>query len=289
MTAGNQAAAGWHDDERVRRWIIGARQREGQMAPISAELFAAASLQPGETVLDVGCGTGTTTVQAARAVGTTGRVTGSDISPVMIDTARESADVARDASEVPGIAWLVADAETYDFGADAFDAVISRFGVMFFPDPVAAFANLARATRPGGRLVAAVWQTRDKVPLFDLPYATAAAVLDRLGLAYEPVAIDDSQCSLGSHDRVVAVLEPAGWRDIETRPTEQTIRVGGSLSPAEAAAGALDLGPIRGLVEGRPDDVRDQVRIALAEAFQPFFDGTGVTVPGGFMIVTARR
>lgn len=252
------------------------------MAPISAELFAAASLQPGETVLDVGCGTGTTTVQAARAVGTTGRVTGSDISPVMIDTARESADVE-------GITWLVADAETYEFGADAFDAVISRFGVMFFPDPVAAFANLARATRPGGRLVAAVWQTRDKVPLFDLPYATAAAVLDRLGLAYEPVAIDDSQCSLGSHDRVVAVLEPGGWRNIETRPTEQMIHVGGSLSPAEAAAIALDLGPIRGLVEGRPDDVRDQVRTALAEAFQPFFDGTGVAVPGGFMIVTARR
>jgi ubiquinone/menaquinone biosynthesis C-methylase UbiE len=282
MTADNQAAAGWHDDERVRRWIIGARQREGQMVPISAELFAAANLQPGETVLDVGCGTGTTTVQAARAVGTTGRVTGSDISPVMIDTARESADVE-------GITWLVADAETYDFGADDVDVVISRFGVMFFPDPVAAFANLARATRPGGRLVAAVWQTRDKVPLFDLPYATAAAVLDRLGLAYEPVAIDDSQCSLGSHDRVVAVLEPAGWRDIETRPTEQTIRVGGSLSPAEAAAGALDLGPIRGLLEGRPDDVRDQVRIALGEAFQPSFDGTGVAVPGGFMIITARR
>ncbi len=160
---------------------------------------------------------------------------------------------------------------------------------MFFPDPVAAFANLARATRPGGRLVAAVWQTRDKVPLFDLPYATAAAVLDRLGLAYEPVAIDDNQCSLGSHDRVVAVLEPAGWRDIETRPTEQTIHVGGSLSPAEAAAGALDLGPIRGLLEGRPDDVRDQVRIALAAAFEPYFDGTGVAVPGGFMIITARR
>ena len=289
MAAGTQASAGWHDDERVRRWIIGARQREGQMVPISAELFAAANLQPGEAVLDVGCGTGSTTVQAARAVGATGRVTGSDISPVMIDTARESADGARQAPEVRGIDWLVADAETYDFGVDTFDAVISRFGVMFFPDPVAAFANLARATRPGGRLVAAVWQTRDKVPLFDLPYATAAGVLDRLGLAYEPVAVDDSQCSLGSHDRVVAVLEPAGWREIETRPTEQTIHVGGSLSPAEAAASALDLGPIRGLVEGRPDDVRDQVRIALAAAFQAYFDGTGVAVPGGFMVVTGRR
>jgi len=298
-----QGPAGWNDDERVRRWIIGARQREGQMVPINAELFAAADLQPGEAVLDVGCGTGTTTTQAARVVGPTGRVTGSDISPVMIDAAREASDVAREASDVAreasdvareasdveGITWLVADAETYDFGEAGQDAVISRFGVMFFPDPVAAFANLARATRPGGRLVAAVWQTRDKVPLFEIPYATAAAVLDDLGLEYEPVGIADSQCSLGSHDRVVAVLGPAGWREIETRPTEQVIYVGGSMSPAEAAAGALDLGPIRGLIEGRPDDVRDQVRVALAAAFQPYFDGTGVALPGGFMIIIARR
>ena len=277
-----QQPAGWNDDERVRRWIIGARQREGQMAPVSAELFAVADLQPGEAVLDVGCGTGTTTTQAAHLVGTTGQATGSDLSPVMIDSARESSDVE-------SVTWLTADAQTYDFGEAGQDAIISRFGVMFFPDPVAAFANLARATRPGGRLVAAVWQTRDKVPLFDLPYATAAGVLDRLGLAYEPVGIADSQCSLGSHDRVVAVLEPAGWHDIETRPTEQTVHVGGSLSPAEAAAGALDLGPIRGLTEGRPDDVREQVRIALAAAFEPYFDGTGVALPGGFMIISARR
>ena len=235
---GTQQPAGWNDDERVRRWIVGARQREGQMAPISAELFAAADLQPGEAVLDVGCGTGTTTTQAARVVGATGHVTGSDISPVMIDTARESSDVAREASEVQGITWLVADAETYDFGEASQDAVISRFGVMFFADPVAAFANLARATRPGGRLVAAVWQTRDKVPLVRPPVRDGGRRC-WTGSVWRtsPSGIADSQCSLGSHDRVVAVLEPAGWREIETRPTEQTVHVGGSLSPAEAAAG----------------------------------------------------
>ncbi|HEY5980641.1 MAG TPA: class I SAM-dependent methyltransferase [Microlunatus sp.] len=273
---------GWNDDERVRRWIVGALQREGQMAPVSAELFAAADLQSGEAVLDVGCGTGSTTAAAARAVGATGRVIGSDLSPVMIETARTSATVE-------GITWLVGDAQTYDFGEAGQDAVISRFGVMFFADPVAAFANLARATRPGGRLVAAVWQTRDRVPLFDLPYVAAAGVLDRLGLGYEPVDVADSQCSLGSHDRVVAALAPAGWREIETRPTEKQIYVGGALPPAEAAAGALDLGPIRGLVEGRPEAVRDQVRSALTTAFEAHFDGTGVLLPGGFMIVTARR
>ncbi|GAA3710678.1 class I SAM-dependent methyltransferase [Microlunatus aurantiacus] len=273
---------GWHDAERVERWIAGARQREAQMSPVSAELFATADLQPGEVVLDVGCGTGPTTEQAARAVGPTGQVTGTDIAPAMVAAARAG-------SSVGGPTWLVADAQSHDFGAGRFDVVLSRFGVMFFPDPVAAFANLARATRPGGRLAAAVWQTRDRVPLFDLPYETAATVLDRLGLAYEPVAIDDNQCSLGSHDRVVAVLEPAGWQDIETHPTERSLEVGGAASPADAAAGALDVGPIRGLLDGRPADVRDRVQVALTTVFEEYADGGRVVLPGGYQIVTARR
>lgn len=274
---------GWADADRVARWIAGAALRETQMAPVSAELFEVASLQPGETVLDVGCGTGPTTEQAARAVGATGHVTGTDIAPAMVDAARAG-------STVDDISWLVADAQTHDFGPSRFDVVLSRFGVMFFPDPVAAFTNLAGATRPGGRLVAAVWQTRDRVPLFDLPYETAAGVLDRLGLPYAPVAIDDNQCSLGSDDRLRAVLEPAGWRDLRTRPAERSITVGGASSPAEAAAGALDLGPIRGLLDGRPDEVRDQVREALTVVFARYADDTGaVVLPGGYLIVSARR
>lgn len=251
------------------------------MTPISDELFAAATLQPGETLLDVGVGTGPSTNRAASAVGPSGRVVGTDISPVMIEAARSTA--------VPGVEWLVADAQTYDFGEGTFDAVISRFGVMFFPDPVAAFANLGRATRAGGRLAMAVWQTRDKVPLFDLPYSAAAAVLDELGLPYQPVAADEHQCSLGTPERVASVLVPAGWQDVETRPTSRVIRLNGERTPADAAADSLDIGPIRELMAGRPPEVRDAVRERLATAYEPLFDGTGVAVPGGFMIVTARR
>lgn len=256
------------------------------MVPVTEALFAAAGLQPGQTVLDVGCGTGPTTGRAAGAVRPGGRAVGTDVAAAMIETAR-AASAAHPA--LPQPEWLVADAETHDFGAGTYDAVISRFGVMFFADPEAAFANLWRATAPGGRLVAAVWQTRDRVPLFDLPYRAATRVLDELGLAYEPVAPDDSQCSLGSDERVRAVLAPAGWREITTRPTDRRLHVGGRLTAAEAAQDALDIGPIRGVLEGRPEEIRERVREALTREFERRHDGTGVVVDGGFMIVTARR
>lgn len=276
-----QTPGGWSDQERVRRWVAGARQREAQMAPISDALFAAAALGPGEAVLDVGVGTGPTSTRAAGLVGPGGRVVGADLSPAMIEAASTASG--------PEVEWLVADAQTHDFGEGVFDAVISRFGVMFFPDPTAAFANLHRAARPTGRLVMAVWQTRDQVPLFDLPYRTAAAVLDELGLPYEPAGISDNACSLGTHERIVSVLAPAGWRDIETRPTTQVIHLNGYRTPTEAAADSLDIGPIRTLVEGRPPEVLAIIRERLALAYAPLHDGTGVAMPGGFMIVTARH
>lgn len=271
MGSEQQAPTGWSDQERVRRWIEGARRRESQMTPISDALFAAAALRPGESVLDVGVGTGPTSSRAAELVGPTGRVVGIDISPVMIDAAR--------ATSGPEVEWLIADAQTHDFGEGAFDAVISRFGVMFFPDPTAAFANLHRATRAGGRLVLAVWQTRDKVPLFDLPYGTAAAVLDELGLAYQPVAADENQCSLGTHERVVSVLEPAGWRDIETQPTSQIIHLNGERTAAEAAADSLDIGPIRELVAGRPPEVLAAIRERLTAPTSPSTTAPGSPFP----------
>lgn len=281
-----QQPTGWRDDERVRRWIDGAAQRELQMEPVSDELFAAADLRAGERVLDVGCGTGPTTIRAAAMVGPSGRVLGADIAPAMIEAARSAHATSPEARQLD---WLVGDVQSYAFREGVFDTVISRFGVMFFPDPLAAFTNLARATKARGRLTMAVWQTRDHVPLFDIPYEVAAAVLDQRGIAYEPVPIDDSQCSLGSHERVAALLEPAGWRDVTTHPTSSYLHVGGLLDPAEASRQALDIGPIRGLLDGQPDEIRDEVRGALAERYAPLYDGLGVAVPAGFMIVTARR
>lgn len=273
--AGQKALWGGQNGE---AWVAAQDLLDDLFRPIEALL--ADAVQPGAHVLDIGCGTGGTTAAIARRAGDGGRAVGVDISEPMIAAARRRASSAE---------FIRADAQDYRFEPESFDLIASRFGVMFFSDPVAAFTNLARAVRPGGRLAAAVWQTRDRVPLFDLPYQTAVQVLDRRGLAYEPIAADALQCSLGSAEVVHAVLEPAGWRQVEARPTARSLYLGGEFTVEQAAREAVDIGPIRMLLEGQPDEVREEVRAELAQAFAPRHDGTGVKVPGGFMIITARR
>ena len=159
----------WPGD-RAERWVRLADRLERQLAPVTDLLLAAAELRPGERVLDVGCGTGPTTRRAAAAVGPQGAVTGLDVSPEMIAAARERDTPHGGAS----IRWVEADAVTWDAGGGQFDVVISQFGVMFFADPAAAFANFARMTAPGGRLHIAVWAERSQSPIFDLPLSTRA-------------------------------------------------------------------------------------------------------------------
>jgi ubiquinone/menaquinone biosynthesis C-methylase UbiE len=149
VTSAEGGQPAW-DEERVAWWLATADARERRLQPVSEALFARASLQPGERVLDVGVGSGPTTGQAWEAVRPDGSVTGIDIAPPMITAARQRVT----ASEIE---WIVGDAASYDFAPKTYDAVISRFGVMFFTDPVAAFRNLGEATRPGGRLIVSVW------------------------------------------------------------------------------------------------------------------------------------
>ena len=145
---------------------------------------------------------------------------------------------------------------TWDPGGEQFDVVISQFGVMFFADPDAAFANLARMTVPGGRLHVAVWAERSQSPLFDLPLSIALAELERADVPVEVPAPDAGPYSLSDSQHVENMLTAAGWTDVRWEPRPLRLAVGGGAGPADAAAGSLEFGPTRIVLDGLDDALR---------------------------------
>ncbi|MFM8411336.1 MAG: class I SAM-dependent methyltransferase, partial [Alphaproteobacteria bacterium] len=140
------------------KWVALQESLDRQIGPLGAAAMAAADLQPGERVLDVGCGCGATSIELARRVAPGGAVLGVDVSTVMLEAARAAAGRAG----AEGLEFANADAQTAPLTPAGFDVVFSRFGVMFFADPTAAFANLRRALRPGGRLAVVCWHAIGK-------------------------------------------------------------------------------------------------------------------------------
>jgi 2-polyprenyl-3-methyl-5-hydroxy-6-metoxy-1,4-benzoquinol methylase len=273
--------------ERVARWLRQAEGLERQLAPVSEVLFAAAALQPGERVLDVGCGTGPTTRQAAALVGPTGGVTGLDISGEMLDAAA-SVPTAADAGSID---WLVADAVTWSPPEPTYDVVLSRFGVMFFSEPATAFANLAEATHGGGRLALAVWQWRPASDLFEVPLATVLTVRERHGLgAPDGLDPEGGPFSLGDVPATTALLEGSGWSAVTATPHRLVLPFGGGLGPDAAAEAAADFGPTRLALDGLDPAVRAEATATIAEVFGDHLDDAGhVALGGSILILTASR
>lgn len=271
--------------ERVERWLRQAAGLERQLEPVSEVLLAAAALRPGERVLDVGCGTGPTTRQAASAVGADGSVTGLDVSADMVAAARAATGDA----DGP-VRWVVADVEAWDPDQQRWDVVLSRFGVMFFDDPPTAFARLAEATAPDGRLAVAVWARRDASALFEVPLAAALAVLRAAGVEAEEPPVDGGPFSLGDREQVTDLLVTTGWGDVGWHPHVLPLPFAGGRPPEGAAEAALDFGPTRLVTIDVEGAVRDDVRAGIATAFTDHLDDTGhVVLDGTVIVITARR
>jgi ubiquinone/menaquinone biosynthesis C-methylase UbiE len=275
----NDAWAG----DRVARWIDQAASLEAQLAPVADELLAAAQLAPGEWVLDVGCGTGPTTRRAASIIGAAGAVTGLDIAAPMLEAARQAPLAGGSAP----IEWLVGDAVEWEPPRPAYDVVLSRFGVMFFSDPVRAFTNLAAATEPGGRLAIATWAKRDESDFFAVPLR---ATLAALGRDAGELPDDEGPFSLHGPEVIAATLEPAGWTEVRSEVRRLTLAYGGHVAPAVAAPTALDSGPTRVVTVDIDDEAKARVVEAVAEAMGRHVDGQGhVALDATVLITTARR
>ena len=248
--------------------------------PISEVLVAQAGSADVRRVLDVGCGAGATTLDMARRLGPDGVCIGVDVSGPLLAAARQKAR----SEDVTNVDFIQGDAQSHAFDAEAFDAVISRFGVMFFEDFDAAFANLLRAVRPGGKLVFACWRSPAENPLSQAPLEAAAPFLP--SAAPRPPREGPGRWAFADPDKVRGILERSGWRQIEIAPLDAPT----PLSFDELMRLSLQLGSLGPMLGQASAAVRTQVRDAVAARMQPFVDGDGrVGMTAACWLVTARR
>ena len=280
--APNTQMKSYWDEEAGARWVAQQAQLDGQLAPYGDAVLEQAELRPGQRVLDVGCGCGATTVGAAEQIGSDGSLVGVDLSRAMLERTRERLGAAGYKGHLD---LLVEDAQVYPFESASFDVIVSRFGVMFFDAPEAAFRNLAQATRPGERLVFSCWQTRER----NVWMTTAVeAALRHLEPPPPPEPDAPGPFSLAIPRRTQALLEDAGLREVVITPAEDPIRMGSAESAAELM---MDVGPASGLIrDQRPTaEVQEALRRSLVDAYRVFEDGGEVAPPAAAWIVRATR
>jgi len=245
-----------------------------QLEPLGAEAMRVLAPVPGDRILDIGCGCGHTSVALADRVGPTGAVLGVDISQPMLAVA---------AARTPGTAapeYRLADAQADDLGAASFDGIFSRFGVMFFSDPVAAFANIRRALKPAGRLAFVCWRPLAENPWMHVPLEAARPLLPPLPppdpTAPGPFAFADA-------DRLRGILTEAGFGAIAITPFDTAIGSGG-------VEETLDLcrrvGPLGGALRETPDRA-EAVMGVVREALAAYLTPEGVMMPAAVWIVSA--
>lgn len=276
----NTAQADYWNGKVGEKWARLQAPLDLLLSEVSDALVEVAAPEPGERVLDVGCGTGATTIALADRVAP-GRVTGADISEVMLNVAETRAAGRKN------VTFAHMDVQSHAFAPGALDLVTSRFGVMFFDDPVMAFGNLRAALRPGGRIAFVTWAAPGDNPWMSLPRRVATARLGPLQVADDPLA--PGPFAFSDRDRVLRILTDAGFAD--ARVTTRDLRLHVTGTPDDAATLAMEIGPVPRLVaekNGTEADL-DAILFGIRDALSPYAGPGGVAIPGRFHAFTARR
>jgi len=257
-------------------WVAGQESLDRSLAGVTDKLVESAAIDAGERVIDIGCGTGQMSFIAAERVGDGGEVLGVDISAPMLAHAR---DLAK-GMNLDNVSFREGDAQTDPLLSDA-NLVLSRFGVMFFEDPVAAFANVRKHMAGGGRLCFACWQSPKLNEWVSLPVGIARKYVTedtpRDPHAPGPFAFADDA-------RVERILEDAGWRDVVCTPVSFDMPWGKSRE--KAAEGLMERGPVRPLIADMAPETVEKIRREIVAALPSGEER--ITLKGAIWMVTAR-
>lgn len=259
------------------RWAALQERLDLNMHAITDAVIPFATPSPGERVLDIGCGCATTTLLLAFAVAPEGAATGIDISTPMLAVAR-----ARAKARGAHASFVEADASVHTFEPE-FDLVFSRFGVMFFANPVAAFANIRKALAPKGRLAFVCWRSAQENLWASVPMMAAKDLLP----PQEPVDPNaPGPFAFAEKARLESILRDAGYRDIRIEPFDGKMHIGASIE--EAAAFMLEVGPLSRAARELDEATREKIREAVSVALGRFQSPAGITPPGACWFVGAR-
>jgi len=278
MKANNEAA---EEQARVwngpsgRSWVENQALLDEVLRPFEALLVEPLSASD-RRILDVGCGAGTTTLAAARRLGAGGEATGIDISEPMIAAAQDRA--RREGSPAR---FICANAQEHALEPGSADLIISRFGVMFFDDPVKAFANLRRAGVSGATLRCVAWRSPAENPFMTAAERAAAPLLPECP-ARRPDA--PGQFAFENADRVATILRESGWTESEIRPLD----VPCTLPETALVRYMTQLGPVGLILHEADEATRTRVIEAVRPAFEPYVHGADVRFTAACWMITAR-
>jgi len=259
-----------------RAWVEAQDALDRMFTPFEDLLVQQVPAGSSWSILDVGCGTGATTLALARRTGPGGRAVGIDISEPMITLARQRAE-----SEGSAASFLVADAQTHGFDSASFDLITSRFGVMFFSDPAAAFTNLRRCLRPAGALAAIAWRGAAENPFMTTAEQAAAPLLPDI-----PARRPDGpgQFAFADRGKVTSILNGSGWAEVDLEPLDITC----TLPAAELDRYVTRLGPLGLVLQDADEATRSRVIDAVRSAFRPFAHGDEIRYSAACWMVRAR-
>lgn len=271
----NEQAALWNG-RGGRAWVDAQESLDQLFTPFENLLVDEARAASAHRVLDVGCGTGATTLAIAQVLGAAGHCVGADISEPMIAAARARAERA-----CAPASFICGDVQRHAFEPASFDLIVSRFGVMFFDSPVQAFANLRHAASDGTALRAIAWRSAADNPFMTTAERAAAPLLPNLPVR-RPGA--PGQFSFADRDRVVSILEESGWAGIDIRPIDVECTL-----PEKALHGYLTrLGPVGLVLQDADERTRAQVTEAMRAAFEPYVHGSEVRFTAACWMIGAR-
>lgn len=257
-------------------WVARQAHTDITLTPVTDALLALAAPRAGETLLDVGCGCGGPTLDFARAIGPAGRVAAFDISGPMLAEGETRAKAAG----LSNIDWRHADPASATL--DPFDLLVSAFGVMFFGDTVAAFANMRRAARPGARMALACWRPLAENPWMEVPMTSVAQHLPPRPKG-QPNA--PGMFAFADPDHVTRVLTQAGWAAPRFEKLNVDLDIAAGRGIEEAVIQSTQIGAVNSWLRNQPPEIVSASVASLREALSPYAKGGTVRLPGAVWLI----